>query len=87
MKIKRNVNGQEMEFELTGEEMYKAFYEQQNQFYKDDILYVLEEEFYTDVDDEQIAQMIEIYDDYLSEDENWRSYVEKAILEVLDETK
>lgn len=87
MKIKRNVNGQEMEFELTGEEMYKAFYEQQNQFYKDDILFVLKEEFYTDVDDEQIAQMIEIYDDYLSEDENWRSYVEKAILEVLDETK
>lgn len=54
MKIKRNVNGQEMEFELTGEEMYKAFYEQQNQFYKDDILFVLKEEFYTDVADEQI---------------------------------
>ena len=87
MKIKRNVNGQEMEFELTGEEMYKAFYEQQNQFYKGDILFVLEEEFYTDVADEEIAQMIEKYDDYLSEDENWRSYAEKAICEVLAETK
>ena len=37
MKIKRNVNGQEMEFELTHGELYKAFYEQERECHKEDI--------------------------------------------------
>ena len=37
MKIKRNVNGQEMEFELTRAEIYDAFCEQEREHYKEDI--------------------------------------------------
>jgi hypothetical protein len=86
MKIKRNINGKEMEFELTSNEMYSAFYEQQNQFYKDDILSVLEEKGLM-ATDKQIAQMIEVYDDYLSDNDSWRYAVNEAIYVVMSETK
>ena len=32
MKIKRTIDGREVEFELTGEELYQAFVEQELQF-------------------------------------------------------
>ena len=86
MNIKRNVNGQEMEFELTSEEMYKAFYEQQNQFYKDDIISTLYLRGLV-VTDEQMVEIIERYDDNLSEDESWRYAAEEAIYAILNATK
>ena len=43
MTIKREVNGQMMEFELTDNEMYTAFCEQEREFTKEDIRSYFEE--------------------------------------------
>lgn len=82
MKIKRNVNGQEMEFELTHEELYKAFYEQERECHKEDIQLVLEEKGLI-VSDEQFDLIISEYDDYLSELDGWRYAAEEAISTVM----
>lgn len=37
MNIKRMINGREYDFELTQEEMYNAYYEQQERFDREDI--------------------------------------------------
>ena len=82
MKIKRNVNGQEMEFELTHEELYKAFYEQEREYHKEDIQSVLEEKGLI-VSDEQLDLIVSEYDDYLSELDGWRYAAEEAISTVM----
>ena len=82
MKIKRNVNGQEMEFELTHAELYKAFYEQERECHKEDIQSVLEEKGLI-VSDEQFDLIVSEYDDYLSELDGWRYAAEEAISTVM----
>ena len=78
MKIKRNVNGQEMEFELTSEELRTIFYEQRKEDYKDDIQSMLEEKGIL-VSDEQFYLIVAKYEDYLMELDEWRYAAENAI--------
>lgn len=51
MKIKRNVSGAEMEFELTQNEMYEAYYDQQHRFDVEDIKW-----WFLDISDEELAE-------------------------------
>ncbi len=83
MKIKRNVNGQEMEFELTFEECRKVFYEYREECDKEDIQDVLDDEDLS-VTDEQMKLIVDRYRDYLSEDDTWRYCAENAIDYVLN---
>ena len=78
MTIKRNVNGQEMEFELTSEEMFKAFWEREREYYKEDIQSIAEENglILTDV---QLRIALVLYEKYLGSDDGWRYAAEEAI--------
>lgn len=86
MKIKRNVNGQEMEFELTRDEIYEVFWEQERSDYADDIQSVIEDEGIL-MTDEQFHRAIELYKKYLSNDDSWRYAAEEAIYVARHETK
>lgn len=86
MKIKRNVNGQEMEFELTDSECMHVFYEYREECDKEDVRNILEEQDLS-ATDEQISLIVDRYRDYLSEDDTWRCCAENAIDYVLNETK
>ena len=83
MKIKRNVNGQEMEFELTSEEVLYAFYEQDKEFHKEDIQSILEKRGLS-VSDEELEYIVDKYKDYLSEDDSWRYSAEAAIDDAIE---
>jgi hypothetical protein len=82
MIIKRNVNGQEMYFELTDEECRKAFYEWYEYCDKEDIQTVLDE-MELDATDEQLDLIADKFRDYMSEDDSWRYHARYAINEVL----
>lgn len=82
MKIKRNVNGQEMEFELTDWECRTAFYEWHEAVDKEDVQTVLDEKELT-VTDEQLELIADRFRDYMSEDDTWRYCAENAIYDVL----
>lgn len=83
MKIKRNVNGQEMEFELTDWECMNAFYEWQTECDKEDIRNILDEKELL-ATDKQVDLIADRYRDYLSEDDTWRCCAENAIDYVLE---
>lgn len=78
MKIKRNINGQMVEFELTREEICQVFQEQEKENHKDDIQSVLEEKEIF-VSDEQFEMAVCLYKKYLSNDDSWRYAAEEAI--------
>lgn len=86
MKIKRNVNGQEMEFELTSEEMFKAFWEQEREYYAEDIQSVADDQGLS-MTPEQFDNAIYLYKKYLSNDDNWRYVAEEAISVAISLTK
>ena len=71
MKIKRNVNGQEIEFVLTFEEQMVSYYEWQNEIDKEDVQNVLDEMGLT-ATDEQLELIADKFRDYMSEDDSWR---------------
>ena len=82
MKIKRNVNGQEVEFVLTFEEQMVSYYEWQNEIDKEDVQNVLDEMGLT-ATDEQLELIADKFRDYMSEDDSWRYHARSAINEVL----
>ena len=82
MKIKRNVNGQEMEFELTAGEHMKAYYEWQEETDKEDVQTVLDEMELT-ATDEQLNVIADNFRDYIAGDDSWRYHAKCAINEVL----
>jgi hypothetical protein len=82
MKIKRNVNGQDMYFELTDSEKMQVFYEWHNECDKEDIQNVLEEMELT-ATDEQLDLMADKFRDYMACDDSWRNYASLAISAVL----
>lgn len=86
MKIKRNVNGQDIEFELTGEEIYQVYFEQDRKFHQEDIEMVLEEDG-LNVSVRQLQAIIEQYEDNLCCDGGWRDSAYAAIYAVINETK
>lgn len=82
MKIKRNVNGKEIEFVLTFEEQMVSYYEWQNEIDKEDVQNVLDEMGLT-ATDEQLELIADKFRDYMSEDDSWRYHARYAINEVL----
>ena len=86
MKIKRNVNGKEMEFELTDMECMHTFYEWREECDKEDIQNILDDEDLS-ITDEQMDLIVDRYRDYLSEDDTWRYCAENAIDYVLNKNK
>lgn len=83
MKIKRNVNGQEMEFELTHYEHMHAFYEWRDECDKEDVQSVLDD-MELSATDEQLVVIADRFRDYMSNDDSWRYHAEYAINEVLN---
>lgn len=84
MKIKRNVNGQEMYFELTDNERMHAFYEWYAKCDKEDVQNVLDEMKLT-ATDEQLELIADKFRDYMSNDDSWRYHARYAINEVLSQ--
>ena len=82
MKIKRNVNGQEIEFVLTFEEQMVSYYEWQNEIDKEDVQNVLDEMGLA-ATDEQLELIVDKFRDYMSVDDSWRYHARYAINEVL----
>jgi hypothetical protein len=84
MKIKRIVNGTEMEFELTVGEHMAAYYEWQNYVDEEDIANVLED-LGQSATPKQMKAIIEEYRDICSDDDTWRYNAEAAINRVLND--
>lgn len=73
MKIIRTINGQEITIELTAEEMRKAYYDVEKDYYREDIETWLEnneEEVDDDFKDKMLYELINNYDSDLSHWEN-----------------
>lgn len=89
MKIKRNVNGQEMEFELTGNEMWQAYREQEHLFLVEDVRgYIEEMDGVPELTEEQIDRVIDLVTEWMDKNDNisetrW-AIVDDAIEEVLE---
>lgn len=66
MKIKRNVNGQDMEFELTWQEMWETYTEQEHLFRMEDVRsYAEEEECGKELTEEQIDRAADLVTEWL----------------------
>lgn len=73
MKITRIINGQEITIELTAEEMRKAYYDVEKDYYREDIETWLEnneKEVDDDFKDKMLYELINNYDSDLSHWEN-----------------
>ena len=73
MKITRTINGQEITIELTKEEMRRAYYEMEKDYYLEDIETWLENneiEVDDDFKDKMLYELIDNYDSDLSHWEN-----------------
>ena len=97
MKIKRNIDGREIEIELTAHEMWDAYIEKQHQFDVEDI----EDYFYGCEDDELIEKYLktgeeikQLYEAIANEmrrnidkyDMDWQYAREEAIHQILSNT-
>lgn len=72
MKIKRNINGQEVEIELTKSELREAFYEQDRNFDIEDVRYRYNCD---DLDNSAVANIAEQWKDALGNNDcYWDSY-------------
>lgn len=73
MKIIRTINGQEITIELTAEEMRKAYYDVEKEYYREDIEMWLEnneKEVNDGFKDKMLYELINNYDSDLSHWEN-----------------
>lgn len=73
MKITRTIYGQEITIELTGEEMRRAYYDVEKDYYREDIEMWLEnneKEVDGDFKDKMLYELIDNYDSDLSHWEN-----------------
>lgn len=87
MKIKRVVNGQEIEFELTGAELTQAAKEESKYNDREDLETVIDEDFDEEVKltEKEMTAAIELYKKYRSNDDQWRYDAENAINEIIKE--
>lgn len=87
MKIKREINGQVFEFELSDSERREAFEELQHIYDKQDILNGLESDYFEDkyglsekpLTDEEIEEAADLLRRYLENDDNWAICRDTAI--------
>ena len=73
MKITRTIKGQEITIELTAEEMRRAYYDVEKDYYREDIETWLEnneKEVDDDFKDKMLNELIDNYDSDLSHWEN-----------------
>lgn len=73
MKITRTINGQEITIELTAEEMRRAYYDVEKDYYREDIEMWLknnEKEVDGDFKDKMLDELIDDYDSDISHWEN-----------------
>ena len=71
MRITRTINGQEITIELTAEEMRRAYYDVEKDYYREDIEMWLENNE-KEVDDEFKYKMLdELVDNYDSDISHW----------------
>ena len=89
MKIKRVVNGQEVEFELTGIELIQASREQDEYDNRDDLETVLDEDFDGEVEltETEFTEAIRLFRKYRSNSDEWRYDARDAISEILKERR
>ena len=97
MKIKRIVNGTEMEFELTYHEMWDAYMEEQYNCCREDVLMAFEDMTDDDLMETYGATMEEIkplvdamahrYRKYMDNDDSWSYNREEAIRYILETCK
>lgn len=69
MKITRTINGQEITIDLTTEEMHRAYYDVEKDYYREDIEMWLEnneEEVDDDFKDRMLDELIDNYDSDIS---------------------
>ena len=87
MKIKRVVNGQEMEFELTGMELIEAFWEQEKYNTREDLEEVIQDNFDDDIElsESEFEIVTQLYKKYRSNSDEWVYDAESAINVVLQE--
>lgn len=72
MKIKRNINGQEIEIELTSSELREAFYKQERNFYIEDVRSRYDCD---NLDDSAVANIAEQWRNALgNHDSYWEAY-------------
>lgn len=87
MKITREINGEQMTFKLTSQEMQEAYYEQEALFIEADcrerITSLYEEQIEADetLFDELLPKAIAYYDKYRSNDDAWSSDLTSAVME------
>ncbi len=84
MKIKRVVNGQEMEFELTDRELFQAGQEASEYNDREDLETVIEDQE-EELTEEEIAAALTLYKKYRSNDDQWRCDAESAINVIIQE--
>lgn len=88
MKISRNVNGENMEFELTWHEMWQAYTEQEHLFRMEDVRgYIEEMDGVPELTEEQIDRAADFVTEWMEENDGvaetlW-SIVDDAIKEVM----
>lgn len=87
MKIKRVVNGQEMEFELTSMELINAFWEQEKYNTREDLEQVLSDNFDDDIElsETEFEQVTQLFKKYRTNSDEWIYDAESAINVILNE--
>ena len=73
MKITRTINGQEITIELTAEEMRRAYYEMEKDYYLEDIKTWLENNEIEVDDDFKNKMLYELIDNYDSDLSHWEN--------------
>lgn len=89
MKIKRVVNGQEMEFELTGMELIQAYWEVEADDEREDLKSVFQDSFEDEetLSEAEFEQALHLFKKYRSNDDQWRYDAEDAINTILNERR
>ena len=89
MKIKRVVNGQEMEFELTGMELIQAYWEVEADDAREDLESVFQDSFEYEetLSEAEFEQALNLFKKYRMNDDQWRYDAESAINTILNERK
>ena len=89
MKINRVVNGQEMEFELTGMELIQAYWEVEADDAREDLEGVFQDSFEDEeaLSEAEFEQALQLFKKYRMNDDQWRYDAESAIEVILQERR
>ena len=77
-KIIRSINGTEHTFELSWEEKHEIYLEMKHEFMREDIAWVLENEGISEIDDEDMRDLLSYYEDH-AEEGQWEDVIKWGI--------